>query len=286
MAVAVVLSLVFGAGIWLVYEGLTNPQAERAERDWLRPLREFLNRAGLHDVTPRDFLVFSLGAGLACGLAAQLALDWPFVSPLAGLLGAGLPYAYYAHRHERRRAEFQTALADAVGQLRAGIATGLSVSEALTGLARTGPQSLRPHFATLARELRLGGFEEAVWQLRERIADPLLDVVGATLILNDQLGGQNISQVLDRLVSATRGQLRVEQEIRACQAHNIAAANVVAGIPLGLMVGLRILNPSYLEAFSRGTGALMLLGSLVSIAVGYAAMRRLARLPGEPRVLR
>lgn len=285
MAAELLVSLAFGSGLYLVYEGLTNPRTAASQRDLLRPLREFLARAGLHDVTPREFLIFSLLAGLSCGLVTQAALRWTIVSPLAGLLGGCLPFAYYSQRQHRRRAEHQAALADAVGQLRDGIRTGLSVQEALMGLARTGPEPLRPQFQALVRELRLTDFETAVSQMRDRMADPLMDVVGSTLVLNEQLGGRNVSQVLDRLATATRGQLRVEQEIRAYQAQNITATNVIAGIPIGLIIGLRLLNPSYLEAFSSGAGVLVLLGSILSIVVGYSAMRRFTRLPGEPRVL-
>src|SRR5579872_2648158 len=103
MAAELLVSLAFGSGLYLVYEGLTNPRTAASQRDLLRPLREFLARAGLYDVTPREFLVFSLVAGLACGLVAQAALQWTFVSPLAGLLGGCLPFAYYSQRQHRRR---------------------------------------------------------------------------------------------------------------------------------------------------------------------------------------
>ena len=285
MAAELLVSLAFGSGLYLVYEGLTHPTTGREARDWFGPLRDFLARAGLHDVAPRDFLLFSLLAGAACGVVAQATLRWTFVSPLCGLLGACLPFAYYSARQQRRRAEHQTALADAVGQLRDGIRTGLSVQEALMGLARTGPESLRPQFQALVRELRLTDFDSAVSQMRDRMADPLMDVVGATLVLNEQLGGRNVSQVLDRLVTATRGQLRVEQDIRAHQAQNVAATRVIACIPIVLLLLIRVFNPDYLTPFSSGAGVAVLVGCLLSIVVGYAAMRRLTRLPGEPRVL-
>lgn len=283
--VPLVLSLTFGIAIALLYEGLTNPRRQTIEDRRWRRVEEFLIRAGLPDVTPRDFLLFAVATGIAAGLAAQVFLGWGILSLLAAGFGLVAPFVYYIRRHDRRRATQQIALVEAIDQLRDAIRTGLSISEALAGLARSGPEALRPEFATLVREMRLIGFESALLALRHRLADPVFDVVAASLLLNDRLGGRNISQVLDRLAHATRAQLRIEQELRAHQARNVLSARIVAAVPLVVLVAIRQVNPGYLALFDSWSGQLLLAGCLVSIAVGYAGMRWLTRLPGETRVL-
>ncbi len=284
--VPLLTSVVFGMAIYLIYDGLTDPRSPTAEnRPPLRNVEEFLRRAGLADVTPRDFLLFSAGAGVCSGVAAQLVLGWGVVSLLALGLGASAPFVYYVHRHDTRRAALQRSLADAIGQLRDAIRTGLSVQEALVGLARSGPEVLRPEFATLLREIRLLGFEPALTTMRERLADPVFDVVAASLLLNDRLGGRNVSQVLDRLAHATRAQLRVQEELRAYQARNVLSARVVAAVPLVVLIGIRNVNPRYLAMFNDWSGQVVLAGCVASVALGYAGMLWIARLPGEPRVL-
>ena len=286
MAIPLLLSLAFGAGAYLLFDGLTNPRPLWAHRDVLHPLREFLIRAGLYDVTPRDFVLFSLGAGVLAALFAQLALRWSFLSPLAGVLGACLPLVYYMRRQARRRAAFQVAVVDAVVQLLHGIRTGLAVQEALIGLARTGPDVLRPEFAALVRDMRLSGFEQAVDGMRDRLADPLFDTVANALILNEQLGSRSVTQILEQLATATRGQLRAEQEIQAQQSHNMATVTVMAAIPVALLVAIRLLNPTYLDVFTVWPGQLWLIGSLISLVIGYRASHWFGRIPGEARVLR
>lgn len=283
--IALLLSVAFGAGFYLLYEGLTNPRPPAVEKRRLRGVEEFLIRAGLPDVTPRDFVLFSAAAGILIGVLAQLFLGWGVVSILATGLGAVAPFVYYVQRHDRRRAAVQVALADAMAQLRDSIRTGLSVQESLVFLARSGPETLRPEFATLAREMRLIGFEPAMAAMRERLADPVFDVVAASLVLNDRLGGRNVSQVLDRLAHATREQLRIQQELRAYQARNVLSARIVAAVPLVVLIGIRQVNPGYLAIFDDGWGQLLLAGCLVSIVVGYAGMVWMTRLPGERRVL-
>ena len=284
--IVLLLSLLLGLGVFLVYEGLTNPRPPRQEDSRLRPVAEFLARAGLHEVTPRGFLLFSLGTGALGGVLAQLLLDWGAASLIGLALGLGAPLAYYVRRHDRRRAAYQGALAEAMAQLRDAVAAGFSIQEGLLALARTGPEALRPEFAVLARQSRLLGLPAALEAMQARLADPVFDVVAASLLLNDRLGGRNVSQVLDRLAVATRAQLRVQEEIRAGQARNVLSARIIAAVPLVLMVAIRRLNPAYLAVFDGWPGQLILLGSLGSIVFGYAAMLWVTRLPQEPRVLR
>jgi tight adherence protein B len=283
---ALVLSAVLAVGVYLVYDGLTDARPPAPEPGRSRAVEEFLVRAGLPGVTAKDFVLFSLASGLAAAVTAQLLLGWVLVSLLAGAIGLVAPVAYYAHRQARRRAVVQAGLVDALTQLRDAIRTGFSVPEALAVLAESGPEALRPEFARLLAELRVLGFEEALGRARDRLADPVFDMVAASLALNDRLGGRHVSQVLDRLADATRAQLRVQDELRAVQSRNVLSARIVAAVPLLLLVGTRQVSPAYLRVFDSWEGQLLMAASVASVAVGYAAMLWTVRLPGERRVLR
>ena len=283
--IPLLLSATFGAGIYLLYEAFTNPHDAHAQRRW-PGMEEFLRHAGLADVTPRAFVLFALGSGVVSGVVAQLILGWLVVSALALGLGLGAPIVYYLDRADRRHAATQAALVEVIGQLRDAIRSGLSVAEAFGGLAGHGPEALRPEFRVTVREMHLIGFAAALTGLRERLADPVSDLLVASLLLNDRLGGRNLSQMLDRLVVATRAQVRVQDELRAYQARNVTTARVVAAVPVVLLLAMRGVDPSYLAVFNTFLGQLVIACSVASIVVGYAAMLWIARLPDEPRVLR
>jgi tight adherence protein B len=283
--IPLLLSLALAGGVYLTFEGLARPR-ERLFGSWrLRGVAEFLVRAGLHDVTPRDFFVFSVASGALATLVSQLFLGWGVVSALAGGLGLLAPCAYYIRRHDRRRSAIQDALVEAIEQLRDAIRAGLSVPEALAGLARTGPVALRSEFARLTRDARLVGFDAALAAMRDRLADPVFDVVASALVINDRLGGRQVSQLLDQLAEATRAQLRIQHEVRAQQGRTVLSARIVAAAPLVALVGLRATNPRYLSVFDSGWGQMVLLGCALSIGLGYAAMLYMTRLPGQRRVL-
>jgi tight adherence protein B len=283
--IPLLLSLALAGGVYLTFDGLARPRQHALGTLHLPAVAEFLQRAGLHDVTPRDFVSFSVVAGALAALVAQLFLGWGVVSGLAGCLGCLAPFAYYIRRHDRRRAAVQDALVEAIEQLRDAIRTGLSVPEALAGLARTGPAALRGEFARLTRDARLAGFDAGLSAMRDRLADPVFDVVASALVINDRLGGRQVSQLLDHLAEATRAQLRIQHEVRAQQGRTVLSARIVAAAPLVALVGLRVTNPRYLGIFDSSWGQLVLLGCALSIVLGYAAMLYLTRLPGQRRVL-
>lgn len=276
------LSLGLGLGVWLIFLSLTAPAGPRPPatgsvlRRWCDAL---LRQAAAEELRPRDFLLLSLVAGGATGGATLAVLGWPLVALVAGLVGAALPAWYLRDRRARRRTERQAALADAVDALRASVRVGMSIEDALTSLAHHGPTPLRPALQELARDLRLTDFETAISRTRDRLADEVFDTIAAAVLLAHRLGGRNLGAVLDSLGQAVRGALQVEREVQAHQARNVLSARIIAALPLGLVFAIRGVNPDYLDPFATPTGQLVLAGCIVSVAVGYAAMLRTARLP-------
>ena len=283
--IPLLLSLALAGGVYLTFEGLARPRQHVFAGLRLYGVREFLARAGLHEVTPRDFVLFSVASGAVVALVAQLFLGWGLISALAGAAGLLAPWGYYIRRHDRRRSAVQDALVEAIEQLRDAIRTGLSVPDALDGLGRNGPEALRGEFATMSREARLVGFDTALLAMRSRLADPVFDVVACALVVNDRLGGRQVSQVLDNLAEATRAQLRIHHEVRALQGRTVLSARIVAAAPLVALIGLRATNPRYLSIFDSVLGQMVLAGCAVGVVLGYLAMLYLTRIPAQQRVL-
>ena len=281
-----ILSLLLAVGLLLLFLSATTRWAP-ARHEQSRPstLRTFLDRNGAGQVGVRDFVLLSTATGMALALAGQLALGWAMVSAAAFLLGLTLPAWYLTNRHQRERTTMQSALAGAVDSLRSAVRAGMSVEEALASLAKNGPEVLRPALTELVRDLRVSGFEEAIRRARERIADPVFDMVAAALLMSHRVGGRNLSTVLEALSRSVRQTIQVEQELRAHQAKNVLSARIIAALPLALILIIRGLNPAYLDVFSSATGQAILALCLLSVAVGYAGMLRATRLPGEERVL-
>lgn len=286
--IPIVLVGVFALGAWFAHEAWTSPVSEAdplPRRRWRR-VQEFLHRAGLHDVTPRDFVLFSLGAGVLSGAAAQLIMGWPLVSLVVGGLGAGLPFVWYASREDARRARVQAELADAMSLLRDSIRAGGDVAQGLIAIATYGPALLKPEFERAVQLMAHGStLREALLGMRERLADPVFDTCVATLLLNEKIGSPQLTPVLSELAQAVRDELRVQADLRAQRTRVVLSARVIAAIPLFLLFATRAISPHYLDLFDSVEGQLILGGCAASVVLGYQAMRWTSRLPVEQRVL-
>jgi|FLYL01.1.fsa_nt_gi tight adherence protein B len=284
-----VLSLTLGLGVLLVFLSATSERAEQPNSRWpglAARFEEFLQQAGVEGVGTREFVLLSMGAGVATATIAQLALGWPVVTAAAFAVGLVVPAWYFRERREARRTAIQAALADAIDALRSAVRAGMSVEEGLASLARSGPEVLRPALRELTQDLRLGSFEEAVRRTQERLADPVFDTVAGALVMAHRFGGRNLGTVLEGLSRSVRQTVQVEREVRAQQAKNVLSARIVAALPLVLIAAVRSINPSYLGVFSSPVGQGLLALCLLSVAAGYAVMLWSARLPGNERVLR
>ncbi len=282
------LSLAAVAGLVSAYRALTrspDPARNVIRHPRWRRLAAFLARAGVRgQAAPGAFIALSLGTAAAGGLASYLLLDWTLPALVGALVGALAPGLYFERRGRRKRGELQAALVDAIGQLRASLGGGQSVQQALAALARTGPASLRPDFADLARDLPRHGVVPALRRMQARLADPLFDTFASALIINDRIGGRQIGPVLEQLARAACAELLLQEESRAQQASTVLQARIIAALPWGLLVLIRQANPVYLAPFDSIEGQLLLLACGAVTVVAYRAMLWLGRLPGEGRV--
>jgi tight adherence protein B len=283
----VLLSLTLAAGLLLTYLSLSSSGADAAQPEsgssWLTRVFEW---SGADGIGIRELALVSAAGGVIAALLAHTFFGWPVVTLASFVVGLILPSWYFRQRAERRRAEVQEAVGEAVEALRDAVRIGLGLEEAIRALGRTGPLALRPVFQEMDRDFRLSGFEQALRRARVRVAEPLFDTLAVALLTAYRIGGRNLAAVLDGLSRSVRGSVQARREVRANQAENVLSARVIAALPLVLILSIRATNPDYLDVFSTPGGQGVLALCLLSVAVGYAMMLRATALPDQGRVIK
>ncbi len=216
----------------------------------------------------------------ATGAATMTGLLVLAVPAAAG--GAAIVHAAVAARARALQVLRQDAVLEATRMLRQLLETGAaSVNQAIAVLAERGPVPLRAEFRVIAA--RSVGRRQAWKDARERIGEPLFDMLAAAVLIQRPGGGELVPLFADLESSVTAAQ-EVEREARALQAQARSASSIIVALPVAFLVVLSTLRSPYLDAFHEAPGEVFLLAMLGVMAAGYLWMRRLLDLPGLQRV--
>jgi len=191
--VNIVAALCIGVCCALIVATLTGamPTRRRARSTWWARRREhvatWMQQAGV-GVGPAPFVGGSVLAGAFALLATAALTGSVFVALVPAVAVALLPRAYFGRRRTARLREVQRAWPDGLRDVLASITAGLSLTQAVTTLAATGPAPLRIAFARFPELARVIGTGPALELVKEDLADATSDRIIEVLITGVMTG--------------------------------------------------------------------------------------------------
>ena len=286
----VVLGLLFGTGLFCIWWSfwVRDEDADRVSESpkLIRILRDDLVQAGYPTVTPRALLVGCSAAFLLVFLFVYAVVGVPAIGFCFGLMAAWGPYALVRMRARKRRNRLRDLWPDAVDNITSAVRAGLSLPEAVSQLGIRGPEELRPAFQAFAQDYRITGrFHDCLDRLKERLSDPVADRLIESLRIAREVGGSDLGRLLRTLSVFLREDSRTRSELETRQSWTVNAARLAVAAPW-IILAMLSTRPESVQAYSTGTGALILLFGAVMTAVAYWIMVRIGRLPDDERVLR
>lgn len=283
MGVAVGLGV--GVGLLLIWSAFALPPSRRRIRSHEGAMQRLLARAGLSGVTQAGLIGLCLLAGIVVTAAVLLISRTLPVAAVFGLIAAYSPVAALNGRARRRQREFAEVWPEAVDNLTSGVRAGLSLPEALSGLAVRGPEPLRHAFAAFALDYQVTGrFGDSLDSLKQRLADPVGDRVVEGLRVARDVGGGELGRLLRALSAHLREDARTRSELEARQSWTINGARLAVAAPW-LVLLLLAFQPEVIQRYSTPTGTAILLVGAGVCWLAYRLMMRIGRLPVERRIL-
>ncbi|WP_341945075.1 type II secretion system F family protein [Microbacterium sp. LWH11-1.2] len=245
-------------------------------------LARLLEEAGADAVAPRVLIAVMLAAALLVASAVWLVTGIAVLAALAGAAAGAAPVMWLRGRRLRLRRLRRQLWPDVCDLLIAAIRVGLSLPDAVAGLAESSPAMLRPAFVVFARDLRATGrFETSLDRLKTSLADPIGDRIVETLRMARQVGGTELISVLRALSSSVRADAALRGEVEARQSW-IRGAAVLGAIAPWVVLGLLVMRPEGASAYGTPEGVIVIcVGAAVSV-LAFRIMIRIGRLP-EPR---
>jgi tight adherence protein B len=279
------LGLGVGVGLLLVWSTYAWPRAPRTAPRPAGRLTRLLASAGMGQVSATSLVVLCLVLAAVVGLAVQAVSRTPPVAVVFAGLAGYLPVAVVAARARRRAAEFAEVWPEAVDNLASAVRAGLSLPEALAGLAVRGPEPLREAFAAFAVDYQVSGrFADSLDRLKDRLADPVGDRVVEGLRIAREVGGGELGRLLRNLSGYLRDDARTRSEMESRQAWTVNGARLAVAAPWLVLLVLSF-QSEVIQRYSSPTGVLVLGFGAGACVVAYRLMMRIGRLPTERRIL-
>jgi tight adherence protein B len=286
------LGLCFGAGAVLAWSAWAVPRAA-ASAGGVAPdgtgssgrLRALLDAAGLPATSGRTVVLVCLACGVVAAVLLQVASRTPPVALAFGVLGGYLPLTVVRGRARRRQRELAEVWPEAVDNLASAVRAGMSLPEAVVGLARRGPDPLRPAFAGFAIDYQVTGrFADSLDRLKARLADPVGDQVVESLRVAREVGGGDLGRLLRSLSAFLRDDARTRAELESRQAWTVNGARLAVAAPW-LVLLMLCFQPTVIHRYASPAGVVVIAAGAACCLVAYRLMLRLGRLPEDRRVL-
>jgi tight adherence protein B len=273
-----------GLGAFAAVMAVTAPAMEvpRIVKRWWAAETSLAACTGWRWLNGRRLVALQIFAAIVGGIAAQVLTDLPVMAAPGAIGAVSVMRAIVSTRSRSRQVIRQDAVLEAVRMLRQLLETGAaSVHQAIEILGLRGPASLRHEFRLIAAAT--AARRQAWSQARERVAEPLFDMLAAAVLIQGPGGGElaPLFAELDASVSAAQ---EVEREAIALQVQARSASSIIVALPVAFLVVLSMLKSPYLDAFHQPAGEVFLLGMLAIMGCSYVWMRRLLQLPGLERV--
>ena len=274
-----------GIGLLLVWSSFFVPRQPRRATRESGALVRLLARAGLGDVSVPGFLALCLASGAIAGIVIHAVSGTAPVAVAFGVMGGYLPVAVVSGRARCRQRDFAEVWPEAVDNLASAVRAGMSLPDALAGLALRGPEPLRPSFEAFALDYQVSGrFGESLDRLKGRLADPVGDRVVEGLRIAREVGGGELGRLLRNLSGYLRDEARTRSELEARQAWAVNGARLAVAAPWVVLL-LMSFQSEVITRYRSTTGALILAFGAVASVAAYRLMMRIGRLPVERRIL-
>lgn len=279
------VGLGFGLGLALIWAAFFVPRSGVETSRSPGALATLLTSAGMHNVSVRSLVSLCCGLGFLALVIMQILSRTLPVAVVFGLMAAYLPISVVRGRARKRQREFAEVWPEAVDHLTSAVRAGLSLPEALAGLATRGPQPLRPSFKQFALDYQVTGrFGESLDRLKVVLADPVGDRVVEGLRVAREVGGGELGRLLRNLSGYLRDDARTRNELEARQAWTINGARLAVAAPW-LVLFLMSFQPDIIHQFQSPGGVLVLTVGAACCVVAYWLMMRIGRLPVDRRIL-
>jgi tight adherence protein B len=249
-----------------------------ARIDLIPRLQKILNQAEMK-WTPAALLLMSVVCFALPGYVVSLRTNSILLGILLGSVVSVLPTSLVLIKRGRRFKKFEEGLPDALDLITSALRVGHSFNSALSLVSRECADPIGGEFKICFDEQNYGlELRTALENLTARI--PLQDLkIVVTAILIQRESGGNLAEVLEKTAYVIRQRFRLKRQVMVHTAQGRLTGWILTLLPVGLGLGLYIVNPGT-EAllWKREIGVKLLFAAGGMLTVGTLLIQKIVRM--------
>jgi tight adherence protein B len=176
----------------------------------------------------------------------------------------------------RQRRAFSEQLPDNLAVLASAMRAGQTFIGALRSVLEDAPEPSRRELARAVLDEQIGApLAEALGHVTERMRSEDFQHVTIVASLQRETGG-NTAEVIDMVAHTVRERMEIRRMVRGLTAQGRLSGGVLSLLPIGLLILISVINPTYVHPLFHTTPGLIGLGVGVGLVIcGGLAIRKI-----------
>ena len=226
-------------------------------------------------IRPGELIFYTALGSVMLFLLGSILFGW-----IAGLLAGGVLVmgivGYFSNKRRKRLSEFERMLPPTLTLLAGSMRAGFSLMQSLETVTNEAPAVVRKEFARVFTEVRLGRpMEDALQDIAERMNSRDLEWTVMAIRIQREVGG-NLAALLDTIADTMTKREALRREVQTLTAEGRLSGIVLSLFPVGMLVLLYVLRPSYIEPlFEDPIGIIALIIAGISTLIGWFMIRKI-----------
>ncbi|WP_273820874.1 type II secretion system F family protein [Pseudomonas asplenii] len=253
-------------------------EAALEQLPFMADLTQLIEQSG-HEYRAYRVLLLGVAMGAAAGALALMMGASGWVALLAALLVAWLPLLKIFRDRNRRFADFEVGLPDALDAMCRALRAGHPFNDTLRLVSEDQKGPVAHEFGLTFADINYGNdVRRAMLGLLERMPSMTVMMLVTSILIHRETGG-NLTEVLERLSRLIRGRFRFQRKIKTLSAEGRMSAWVLVSIPFVLAAVILVTTPSYLPVLINDpVGHKMIIGAFCAMLVGIFWIRKIIRI--------
>jgi tight adherence protein B len=200
-------------------------------------------------------------------------------SPIAGLLALFVPFVAQAGvkmMADRQRRQFAEQLPDNLQVIASAMRAGQTFVGALRAVLEDAPEPSQRELRRAVTDEQLGiPLADALGQVTERMKSEDFQHIAIVASLQRETGG-NTAEVVDLVAETVQERIEIRRMVRGLTAQGRLSGGVLSLLPVGLLMLISLINPTYVHPMFHTTTGLIGLGIGVGLViVGGLVIRKI-----------